>query len=584
MKKKLFSRVQPYLKNSRGPLWLAFLSAVVSVALSLLSPLLVGDAIDVIVEGRVDFAALLRIMGLLLLAYLLAAAFQWLLSYCTNVVCYRTVQSLRNAAFDKIHRVPLKVIDRTPHGDIVARVTADAEAVGDGLLQGVSQLMTGAATIVGTMLFLFSINVWVALVVLVLTPLSILVAKQITGRSHHLFREQGDTQGELTAFVSERAGNQKLSLMFSQEKEAVSAFDEINMRLKKCGYRAQLYGALVNPVTRFVNHLVYVAVGVVGGLIALSGGLSIGNISACLTYANQYTKPFNEISSVMTQLQTALAALNRILSFLDAENEKEEALPGRPFVKMTDPEGNITFKHVSFGYEENRPLIEDMNLRVLAGQKVAIVGPTGAGKTTLVNLLMRFYDIRTGDIEIDGVSIFSMRRNDLRSAFGMVLQESWLRQGTVRENIAYGCPEATEEEIIAAAKAAHAHSFIKRLPKGYDTVIGAGSGLSQGQMQLLCIARVMLADPPLLILDEATSAIDTRTELKIAAAFDQMMKGRTSFIVAHRLSTIREADVILVMKDGHIIEQGSHEELLQKGGFYHTLYYSQFAATKEEAS
>lgn len=580
-KKQGLKRLLPYLKKSRMPLIAAFLSAVVSVGLGLFSPLLVGDGIDVIVEGHVDFPALLRIIGLLLAVYLLAAAFQWLLSYCTNVVCYRTVRDLRDAAFTKIHQVPLKAIDRTPHGDIVARVTADAEAVGDGLLQGVSQLMTGVATIVGTMIFLLSINVWVALVVLVLTPLSILVAKQITGRSHHLFREQSETQGELTAFVSERSGNQKLSLMFSQEKNAVAAFDEINGRLKTCGYRAQLYGALVNPVTRFVNHLVYVAVGVTGGLIALSRGLSvmsIGSISACLTYANQYTKPFNEISSVMTQLQTALAALNRIMNFLDTENEQPDAPDA---VSPAHVRGDITFSHVCFGYTPERPLIEDMQLQVKAGQQVAIVGPTGAGKTTLVNLLMRFYEIDAGDILIDGESIYHMKRNGMRALFGMVLQESWLRQGTVRENIAYGRPDATEEEIIAAAKAAHAHSFIKRLPNGYDTVIGAGSGLSQGQMQLLCIARVMLADPPLLILDEATSAIDTRTELKIAAAFDQMMQGRTSFIVAHRLSTIRGADTILVMKDGHIIEQGNHETLLQKGGFYHTLYYSQFAASRE---
>ena len=577
MKASVLKRLLPYLKKSRLPLVLALLSAFASVALSLLSPLLVGQGIDLIVEGGVDFSALLRVMGLLLAVYLGAAVFHWLLAYCTNVVCYRTVRDLRNAAFDKIHAVPLRTIDRMPHGDIVARVTADAEAVGDGLLQGVSQLMTGAATIIGTMLFLFSISTWVALVVLVLTPLSILVAKYITGKSHHLFREQSDTQGELTAFVSERAGNQKLSLIFSQEKAAVSAFDEINERLRRCGYRAQLYGALINPVTRFVNHLVYVAVGVVGGVIALQGGMTIGSISACLTYANQYTKPFNEISSVMTQLQTAMAALRRIFSFLDAEDETPDPADA---VKLPAVRGDVDFDRVSFGYEKGRPLIENMQLRLKAGQKVAIVGPTGAGKTTLVNLLMRFYDVDAGDIRVDGESIFRMSRGGLRSLFGMVLQESWLREGTVRENIAYGRPDATEEEIIAAARAAHAHSFIKRLPAGYDTVIGAGSGLSQGQMQLLCIARVMLADPPLLILDEATSAIDTRTELKIAAAFDQMMRGRTSFIVAHRLSTIREADVILVMKDGHIIEQGSHEALLAQGGFYHTLYYSQFAATQ----
>lgn len=583
MKKQGLKLLLPYLKKSRLPLIAAFVSAVISVGLGLFAPLLIGDGIDVIIEGNVDFPVLFWIIGLLLGVYLLAAGFQWLLSYCTNVVCYRTVRDLRDAAFAKIHRVPLKAIDRTPHGDIVARVTADAEAVGDGLLQGVSQLMTGVATIVGTMLFLLSISGWVALVVLVLTPLSILVAKKITGKSHHLFREQSDTQGELTAFISERAGNQKLSLMFSQEKNAVKAFDEINGRLKICGYRAQLYGALVNPVTRFVNHLVYVAVGVTGGFIALTQGLavmSVGNISACLTYANQYTKPFNEISSVMTQLQTAMAALRRIMNFLDTEEEQPDTENSSAPQKIR---GDITFSNVSFGYTPDRPLIEGMQLQVKAGQQVAIVGPTGTGKTTLVNLLMRFYDIDAGDITIDGQSIYRMSRNGMRALFGMVLQESWLRQGTVRENIAYGRPDATDAEIIAAAKAAHAHSFIKRLPKGYDTVIGVGSGLSQGQMQLLCIARVMLADPPLLILDEATSAIDTRTELKIAAAFDQMMQGRTSFIVAHRLSTIRGADTILVMKDGHIIEQGNHETLLQKGGFYHTLYYSQFAASRDEA-
>ena len=577
MKKGVVRRLTPYLKRSGLPLVLALLSALCSVGLSLLSPRLVGRGIDALVQGQVDFAALARIMLLLLAAYVLAAGFQWVLSYCTNVVCYRTVKDLRRAAFAKIHALPLKGIDRTPHGDIVARVTADAEAVGDGLLQGVSQLMTGVATIVGTMLFLFSISGWVALVVLVLTPLSILVAKFITGKSHHLFREQSDTQGELTAFVSERAGNQKLSILFSQQGRAVADFDEINERLRRCGYRAQLYGALVNPVTRFVNHLVYVAVGLVGGVIALSGGMSVGSISACLTYANQYTKPFNEISSVMTQLQTALAALRRIFDFLDAEEQTPETARPKALAAVR---GDVEFDDVCFGYTKERPLIEHMCLSVKAGQKVAIVGPTGAGKTTLVNLLMRFYEMDAGDIRIDGESIRAMTRDELRSLFGMVLQESWLRQGTVRENIAYGRPDATEEEIIAAAKAAHAHSFIKRLPAGYDTVIGAGSGLSQGQMQLLCIARVLLADPPLLILDEATSAIDTRTELKIAAAFDRMMRGRTSFVVAHRLSTIREADVILVMKDGHVIEQGDHETLLRRGGFYHTLYYSQFAATR----
>ena len=580
MKKNGISRLLQYLKNSRIYLALSFISALVSVGMSILSPRLVGGGIDLVVEGNTDFAALLRVIALLLAVYLLSAAFQWVMSYCTNVVCYRTVNALRDDVFRKLHRIPLKTIDGTPHGDIVARVTADAEAVGDGLLQGAGQLMTGAATILGTMIFLFAISFWVAAAVLVLTPLSILVAKQITGRSHHLFREQSDTQGELTAFVSERAGTQKLALLFGQEEAAVNAFDEINGRLQKCGYQAQLYGALVNPTTRFVNHLVYVAAGIVGGFIALRGGMSVGDISACLTYANQYTKPYNEISSVMTQLQTALAALRRISGFLDLTDESPD--PAEP-ADVSHARGDIAFENASFGYTSDRPLIEGMQLQAKAGQKIAIVGPTGAGKTTLVNLLMRFYDLDSGDIKIDGTSIYRMKRGELRALFGMVLQESWLRQGTVRENIAYGRPDATEAEIIAAAKAAHAHSFIRRLPEGYDTVIGAGSGLSQGQMQLLCIARVMLADPPLLILDEATSAIDTRTELKIAAAFDEMMKGRTSFIVAHRLSTIREADVILVMRDGHIVEQGNHQELLQKGGFYHTLYYSQFAASKATA-
>lgn len=582
MKKPVLSRLFPYLRRARGHLAAALTAAFLSVALSLLTPLMVGRAIDGLTDGAAGLMPrLIRMLLLLLAAYLLAAGFQWVLSVCTNAVCYRTVRDLRNDAFEKIHRVPLKTMDGTPHGDVVARITADAEAVGDGLLQGVSQLMTGAATILGTMILLFYMNALVALVVLVLTPLSVLVAKFITGKSHHLFRDQSDTQGELTAFVNERMSNQKLSILFGQGEQAQAAFDEINGRLKACGYRAQLYGALVNPVTRFVNHLVYVAVGAVGGVIALTRGLdvmSIGSISACLTYANQYTKPFNEISSVMTQLQTALAALRRIFAFLDMPDETPDAPDA---AALPSVRGEIAFENVCFGYVPERPLIENMNLAVKAGQKIAIVGPTGAGKTTLVNLLMRFYDADAGEILIDGQSIFRMPRNGLRALFGMVLQESWLRQGTVRENIAYGRPDASMEEIVAAAKAAHAHSFIKRLPQGYDTVIGAETGLSQGQMQLLCIARVMLADPPLLILDEATSAIDTRTELKIAAAFDRMMEGRTSFIVAHRLSTIREADVILVMKDGHVIEQGDHQTLLSQGGFYHTLYFSQFAATQE---
>ncbi len=574
-----FLRLAPYLRLSRLFLVGSVFSAILTVALSLIAPRLIGRGVDALIEGQVDFDLILSTCALLLAVYLTSALCQWVLSYCNNTVSYRTVKALREDAFRMVHAVPLKTIDGMPHGDIVARITADAEAVGDGLLQGLSQFITGAATIIGTLIFLLGINGWIALVVLLLTPLSILVARQITARSHHLFKAQSVAQGELSGFVSEMVGNQKLVAAFSHEDAAVQDFDQINQRLHKAGYRAQLYGALVNPVTRFVNNIVYVAVGVVGGLIALGGGLSVGAISACLSYASSYTKPFNEISGVMTQLQTAYASLARIFALLDAEKESVD----RPSaLTLYSAEGNICFNDVQFGYVPEKPLIEHMQLTVRSKQKIAIVGPTGAGKTTLVNLLMRFYDVNAGDITIDGVSIYAMSRDGLRSLFGMVLQESWLMQGTVHDNIAYGRPDASREAVTAAAKAAHAHGFIKRLPKGYDTIIGEHAGLSEGQKQLMCIARVMLADPPMLILDEATSAIDTRTEVRIAKAFDEMMVGRTSFIVAHRLSTIQSADVILVMRDGHIVEQGNHDALLRQNGFYAHLYNSQFVATKEE--
>lgn len=576
-------RLMAYMKGSRRMLLLALISAMGSVALTLMGPAIVGEGIDAIVgPGQVDFVALIRILVILLGMYVLTSFLQWLLAYATNMVGYSTVRSLREEAFEKLHRVPLAYIDHTPHGDTVARIVADAESVCDGLLQGLSNLLTGVATIVGTLMVMLSMNGWITLIVVCITPLSIFVAGAITSRSHHLFREQSRTQGELTGYVSEMVGNQKLVKAFSYEDEAQKSFDEVNERLRAVGVRAQIYSALVNPCTRFVNNSVYVAVGAVGGLIAVtSGTLSIGQISACLTYANQYTKPFNEISSVMTQLQTAFAALSRLFALLD----EEEELPDAPdAITPRTAKGAVAMEQVSFGYTKERTLIKNLSLHVKPGQRIAIVGPTGAGKSTLVNLLMRFYEVDSGKIRIDGTDIRAMTRRGERALFGMVLQESWLKSGTVRENIAYGRPEATQEEVILAAKRAHAHRFIERLPQGYDTVLTeGGANMSQGQRQLLCIARVMLCDPPLLLLDEATSSIDTRTEKHISEAFDAMMAGRTSFVVAHRLSTIRNADVILVMREGDIVEQGTHEGLLAQGGFYAQLYNSQFEQTKTQA-
>ncbi|MCI5771226.1 MAG: ABC transporter ATP-binding protein/permease [Clostridiales bacterium] len=568
-------RLMGYLAASRREMALAALSAVGSVALTLVAPRITGRGVDMLVEGGVDFAALGKTTLLLAAVYLAAAGLQWVLSFCATRLSYRTVAALRRDAFFKLHRLPIKAIDGTAHGDLTARVAGDAEAVGDGLIQGVAQLLTGGATIVGTLAFLLSLSPLLMLLVVLLTPLSVLVAKFITGRSHHLFKEQAKVQGEETGFISERMGAQRLVLAFSQQEETLARFDEMNERLRTCGYRAQLYSALINPLTRFVNHLVYIVTGAAGAYLALSGqGMTVGGISACLTYANSYTKPFNEISGVMTQLQSAAASLRRLFALMDAPEEvNDEKYPHAP----RERDLPIRFEHVSFGYEPGRTLIHDLNLTALPGRKVAIVGPTGAGKTTLVNLLMRFYDLDGGRITLGNEDIAALRRSSLRKRFGMVLQESWLFEGTVRDNLRYGRPDATDAEVEAACQKARADSFIRRLPQGYDTVIGGKISLSEGQKQLLCIARVMLADPGMLILDEATSFIDTRTEQKVNAAFDAMMEGKTTFIVAHRLSTIRRADVILVLRDGDIVEMGRHEELLKKDGFYAKLYNSQFA-------
>ncbi len=571
--KSTIVKVLTYIKQYRFLLLCSVLLAFVSVLLSLYIPVVVGEAIDKIVgPGEVDRTILTLLVRIVVIAVFTAFC-QWIMNTINNKITYQVVQDIRNEAFEKIQKIPLKYIDGQSHGDIVSRVIADVDQFADGLLMGFTQLFTGVVTILATLVFMFSINIWIALVVVLLTPLSLFVARFISKKTYHLFLKQSETRGEQTSLVEELVGNQEVVKAYHHEKEAMEQFDEINDRLADCSLQATFFSSLTNPVTRFVNSVVYAGVGLAGAFFAVGGMLTVGELSCFLSYANQYTKPFNEISGVITELQNALACAARVFALIEEEAEVETDTK----CNLQDVTGKVDLEDVCFSYVPNKKLIQNFNLSVKPGQRIAIVGPTGCGKTTMINLLMRFYDVDSGSIKIDGVDIRDIPRKDLRSNFGMVLQETWLKTGTILENISMGKPEATREEIVNAAKASHAHNFIKRLPNGYDTVIGeSGTSLSQGQKQLLCIARVMLCLPPILILDEATSSIDTRTEVKIQEAFSRMMEGRTSFIVAHRLSTIREADVILVMKDGNIIEQGNHDTLLAKDGFYAKLYNSQF--------
>ncbi len=574
-KKPVIGRILRYTKPCAALVAPAVIAAVVSVLLSLYTPVLVGRGIDYIIgKNNVDFAGVKHYVLMITVTVALSAAFSWVMSYCTYKITYRAVSDMRCELYEKLNRVPLNYIDSASKGDIIARMSVDIETVSDGMLQCFSQFLTGIVTIFGTIAFMLRINVKIALVVILITPLSLFVAAFITKLCHDKFREQSAVRGELSGCIEELVGGQKIVKAFSYEDRAQERFEEINGRLYKCGVLAQFYSALTNPCTRFVNGIVYAAAGIFGAISVISGGsMSVGQISAFLSYANQYTKPFNEITGVITELQAAFASARRVFAVLDEAEEVPEKEPPAP----ANADGNVEIKNVTFSYKPGQKLLENVNVSVKTGQRAAIVGPTGCGKTTLINLLMRFYDVREGVIEAGGEDIRNMRRSELRAMYGMVLQDTWIYTGTIRENIAYGKPDATEEEIIAAAKMCHCHSFIRRMPEGYDTVVSEdGGNLSQGQKQLLCICRVMLTNPPMLILDEATSSIDTRTELKIQSAFAKLMKGKTSFIIAHRLSTIRDADVILVMKDGNIIEQGDHESLLEKGGFYANLYNSQF--------
>ena len=573
--KETIRKVWQYLKAYRLYIIVSLVLAAVVVALQLYIPILTGRAIDCILsKGNVDFDgifAVLRTMGVVIL---ITAVCQWLMNVCNNKITYNTIRDVREKAFEKIEILPLKYVDAHSYGEIVSRVIADVDQFADGLLMGFTQFFTGVITILGTLLFMVSVNIPITIVVVVVTPLSLLVASFIAKNTFRMFQAQSEARGEQTALIDEMVGNQKVVQAFGHEDEALEQFDEINERLADCSLKATFYSSITNPATRFVNNVVYAGVGFVGALYAVHGGITVGQLSCFLSYANQYTKPFNEISGVVTELQNALACAARIFALIEEEPQLPE---DQDAVSVTKPSGDVTLSHVEFSYVPEKPLITDFNLSVKPGQRVAIVGPTGCGKTTLINLLMRFYDVNSGTIAIGNEDkmedIRHLTRKSLRTSYGMVLQETWLREGTIRENIVMGKPDATDEEVIAAAKASHAHSFIKRLPNGYDTVINEdGGSLSQGQKQLLCITRVMLSLPPMLILDEATSSIDTRTEIRIQRAFAKMMKGRTSFIVAHRLSTIQEADVILVMKDGNIIEQGDHESLLKQRGFYYELY------------
>ena len=575
-KKATWKKVFHYIKRYWFMMLLSFVLAAVTVALTLYIPILTGDAIDQMIgPGEVDMARILEIVKKIGIAMLMTALAHWIMNTCNNYTCYHVVQDIRRDAFQKLEILPLSYLDQHPAGDIVSRVIADVDTFADGLLMGFTQLFTGVLTIGGTLIFMLIYNIPITLVVVCLTPVSFLVAKFIATHTHDMFQEQSKTRGEQTALIDEMVGNQKVVRMFSRETEVKERFGEINDRLQKCSLKAIFYSSLVNPCTRFVNSLVYAGVGIFGAFLAIRGGISVGRLSCFLRYANQYTKPFNEISGVVTELQNAFVCASRVFALIDQEPQVPEDADA---VTLGEASGNVELKDVCFSYVPEKKLIENFNLSVKPGQRVAIVGPTGCGKTTVINLLMRFYDVNSGSISVDGNDVRHLTRGSLRTNYGMVLQETWLRSGTILDNIRMGKPDATEEEVKAAAKAAHAHSFIKRLPKGYHTVITEdGGSLSQGQKQLLCIARVMLCLPPMLILDEATSSIDTRTEIRIQKAFAKMMEGRTSFIVAHRLSTIREADVILVMRDGNIIEQGNHETLLAQNGFYANLYQSQFA-------
>ena len=569
-------RVLKYIRKYTPALVLSLLLAGLTVLLTLYIPILTGNAVDLIIgKGQVDMPGIFAIMKKIAAVMIITAVGQWVMNTCNNYITYHVIRDIRTDAFAKLEILPLKYLDAHAYGDIVSRVIADVDTFADGLLMGFTQLFTGVLTILCTLGFMLVTNVPITLVVVCITPVSFLVAKFIATKTYSMFKEQSETRGEQTSLIEEMIDNQKIVNTFSRGEAVKSKFGEINGRLQKCSLKAIFFSSITNPATRFVNSLVYAGVGVFGALVAIKGGISVGRLSCFLSYANQYTKPFNEISGVVTELQNAFVCAGRIFELIDEEPQVPDAADARV---LEDAQGNVDLKDVYFQYVPEKKLIQNFNLQVKPGQRVAIVGPTGCGKTTVINLLMRFYDVNSGSIKVDGTDIRDIIRGSLRTNYGMVLQETWLRSGTIRDNICMGKPDATEEEIIAAAKASHAHSFIKRLPQGYDTVITEdGGSLSQGQKQLLCITRVMLCLPPMLILDEATSSIDTRTEIKIQNAFAKMMEGRTSFIVAHRLSTIQSADVILVMKDGNIIEQGNHETLLAKGGFYANLYNSQFA-------
>ena len=576
--KSTIKRILAYIGHYKWGVLASLVLAAITVASTLYLPVLIGYAVDCIVSaGHVDFTKLTRILEKMAVMIAITAISQWLMNHINNVITYRVVKDIRTKAFDHLEILPLKYIDSHPSGDVVSRIIADIDQFSEGLLMGFTQLFTGVITILGTLGFMFSINPLIAIVVVCVTPVSLVVASFIAKKTYVMFKAQSETRGELTSLVDEMLGNQKVVQAFGHEDEAQESFEEINERLRGYSLKAIFFSSITNPATRFVNSLVYASVGVAGAFAAVRGYLSVGQLSSFLSYANQYTKPFNEISGVVTELQNALASAARVFALIDEEPITPEDADA---VDLKQAEGRVELDHVNFSYVPEKSLIEDFNLSVKPGQRIAIVGPTGCGKSTVINLLMRFYDVKSGAVRVDGNDVRHMTRRSLRANYGMVLQDTWLKSGTIRDNIAYGKPDATDEEIIRAAKEAHAHSFIKRMPEGYNTVITEdGGNLSQGQKQLLCIARVMLCLPPMLILDEATSSIDTRTEIRIQKAFATMMKGRTSFIVAHRLSTIREADVILVMRDGHIIEQGNHESLLAKNGFYAQLYNSQFAAS-----